>query len=123
MAKTLRTEAPQHFLHLHASNAGIDWYPTLEAAGHTLSGRTAYITTPVDSISPDTLAKLQHTPPTHVLVFSRGGANNLKTLLEHHNLPWPPVTIAISAYTGHGLPGDLRVASSPNLPSMLRCLP
>lgn len=114
--------APQVFFHPRASNAGTEWYEALQAGGHILTGQTAYTTTPVAEWPPALLQQLQHMPPTHALVFSQAGGRNLHNLLARHNLPVPPVTVAISAHTATGLPKEVRVAPSPNLPSMLTCL-
>jgi uroporphyrinogen-III synthase len=124
-AEMIASNLPPHTLwHPRAANAGTGWYAQIHTAGHTVIGTPAYTTTYIQNLPTNHLSLLREQP--WVLVFSPAGARALSKLYGLHQLPEPAGVVAISPAVakawGQGY-GHVRVAASPNLPAMLRCVP
>jgi uroporphyrinogen-III synthase len=115
----------QKFLHLHADNAGTDWVETLEAAGHSVAGLTAYHTAYLHTLPGNVVSQLQQKQPTHTLLFSPAGARRLQALFEKSNLQPTGAAVALSpavAQAASGFWPQVLVSSRPSLAGMLQTL-
>lgn len=118
-------KAPQKFLHLHADNAGTDWAATLETAGHSVAGLTAYHTAYLHTLPSNVVSQLQQKQPTHTLLFSPTGAKRLRNLFEKSNLQPTGTAVALSfavAQAASGFWPQVLVSKQPSLAGMLKTL-